>query len=85
MGHVLAIRVERASVVGSRFLGNPALLGAVLLVIALQLTVVYLPPLQVVFGTVPLTALELGVCVVLSSSLFWAVEAEKWLRRRLTA
>jgi len=45
--------------------------------------VVYVPPLQAVFGILPLTATELGVCLVLSSSLFWAVEAETWPRRHL--
>lgn len=82
MGHVLAIRVERASVIGHRFFANRTLLGAVTLVILLQLAVIYAPPLQAIFGTVPLSAAELAVCALLSSALFWAVEADKWVRRR---
>jgi Ca2+-transporting ATPase len=82
MGHVLAIRVDGASVLGKRFWGNPTLVAAVALVTSLQLLVIYAPPLQSIFGTVPLTAPELGICLLLSSTLFWAVEAEKWLRRR---
>ena len=81
MGHVLAIRVERASVIGRRFWVIRMLLGAVGTVIGLQLVVIYAPPLQAVFGTVPLSGAELALCLVLSTTLFWAVEAEKWIRR----
>jgi P-type Ca2+ transporter type 2C len=81
MGNVLAIRLERASVIGPRFFGNPSLLGAVLLVVALQLALVYVPALQGIFGTIPLGATELAVCLVLSTLVFWAVEIEKRLRR----
>jgi Ca2+-transporting ATPase len=82
IAHVLAIRVERASVVGRAFFANRALLGSVVLLVALQLAVLYMPWLQAVFSTVPLSGTELLVCVILSSVVFWAVEAEKLLRRR---
>jgi Ca2+-transporting ATPase len=82
MGHVLAIRIERASVLGQAFFGNRPLLGSVLLLIGLQLAVLYVPILQGVFVTVPLSFAELAVCVVASTSVFWAVEAEKWVRRK---
>lgn len=81
LGHVLAIRVDRASVLGPVFFANRAVLGSVLLVIALQLAVLYVPFLQSVFAIVPLSAPELGLCLVASSAVFWAVELEKWLRR----
>ena len=81
MGHVLAIRIDRASVLGRGFFGNRPVLGSVLLLIALQLAVLYLPVLQGVFVTVPLSFTELGLCVLASTSVFWAVEAEKWVRR----
>ena len=82
MGHVLAIRIDRASVLGRGFLGNRAVLGSVLVLIGLQLAVLYVPVLHSVFVTVPLSFAELGLCVVASTSVFWAVEAEKWVRRR---
>jgi Ca2+-transporting ATPase len=84
MGHVLAIRVERASVFSAGFWRNRWLIAAVLLTVGLQFSVVYVPPLQQVFGTVPLGPLDLVACLAFSTTVFWAVEAEKWLRRRRT-
>ncbi|MCA9221864.1 MAG: cation transporting ATPase C-terminal domain-containing protein, partial [Planctomycetales bacterium] len=63
-------------------LSNKAMLGSVLLTFGLQMMVVYLPPLQDVFHTAPLSLWELGVCLLLSTVVFWAVELQKlWLRR----
>ncbi len=81
IAHVLAIRVERGSVLGRVFFANRALLGSALLLVVLQFAVLYLPWLQVVFATLPLSGAQLLVCVMLSSVVFWAVEAEKLLRR----
>jgi Ca2+-transporting ATPase len=58
------------------------MIGAVLLTIALQLMVVYVPPLQGLFHTTSLTWQQLGVCFLLGSIVFWAAELEKWLLRR---
>jgi Ca2+-transporting ATPase len=54
----------------------------VLLTVVLQLAVVYVPALQTIFSTVALSAVEVGICLGLSSLIFWAVELEKWLGRR---
>jgi Ca2+-transporting ATPase len=83
IGHVLAIRVERRSVLGRVFFANRALLSSVLLLVGLQLAVLYMPWLQTVFTTVPLSGPELLVCLIVSSVVFWAVEVEKLLRRHL--
>ncbi len=81
LGHLLAIRSDRdAFYVG--FLRNPALLGAVAFTVLLQLAVLYVPALNRVFSTVPLSAAELGFCVAASTAGFLAVEAEKFLLRR---
>ena len=48
----------------------------------LQLAVIYVPVLQGFFKTVALTGAELGICLLLASVLFWAVEIEKWILRR---
>jgi Ca2+-transporting ATPase len=82
IAHVLAIRVERGSVLGRVFFANRPVLGSALLLIGLQLAVLYVPFLQDVFGTVPLHPAELVVCFVASTVVFWAVEAEKLLRRQ---
>jgi Ca2+-transporting ATPase len=82
MGHVLAIRSERESLFHQGLLSNKPLFAAVSLTIALQLAVLYVPVLQPIFKTDALNAEELAVCALLSSVVFWAVELEKWMRRR---
>jgi Ca2+-transporting ATPase len=81
MGHAMAIRSERDSFFTIPFT-NPALLGAVLLTLVLQLLVIYLPPLQAVFGTQALSLRDLAFSLVLSSVVFWGVELEKIFLRR---
>jgi Ca2+-transporting ATPase len=82
MGNVLAIRSERASFFQQGVCSNRPLLGAVLLTFILQMATIYVPFLNPIFKTAPLSGQELVLCLVLSSVVFWAVEAEKWLLRR---
>ncbi len=82
MGNALALRSERESLFKIGLLSNKALLNAVLLTLVLQLAVVYVPFLQSVFKTNPLTWQELLICLFLSTIVFWAVEFEKFLKRR---
>jgi Ca2+-transporting ATPase len=81
LGHVLAIRSERDSLFTIGLLSNLPLLAAVGLTAGLQVGMLYIPVLQPVFKTVPLTAGQLGVCLFLSLIVFMAVEVEKWIRR----
>jgi Ca2+-transporting ATPase len=81
MGHVLAIRSGRESLFRLGLFSNPPLLYAVLLTIGLHLAVLYVPALNAVFHTTPLTAGELLACLLISSVVFFAVEVEKWLVR----
>lgn len=80
--HVLAIHVERDSVISKKFFANPFLIVAVLASAALQLLVIYLPALSSVFKTEALPLGDLMICILVASSVFFAVEAEKLLRRR---
>ncbi|MCG3201006.1 MAG: Calcium-transporting ATPase [Gammaproteobacteria bacterium] len=82
MGHVLAIRSERDSLFTLGLFSNTPLLGAVLLTFALQMAILYVPALQVVFKTAPLSVQELLICLALSSVVFASVEVEKWMYRR---
>ena len=82
LAHVLAIRSERDSLFRQGIMSNLPLLGAVVFTFALQMAAIYAPFMNSVLGTHPLTAVELGVCLALSSVVFVAVEAEKWLVRR---
>ena len=81
MGHVLAIRSETQSLFRQGLLSNPQLLGAVALTCLLQLATIYIPFLNPVFKTAPLSLNELLVVLALSSVPFWAVEVEKMVIR----
>lgn len=81
MGHVLAIRSESESLFRLGLFTNKPLLGAVLLTFILQMGTIYIPVLNPVFRTTPLTAGELAITLLLSSIVFIAVEIEKWWKR----
>ena len=79
--HAMVIRSARQSLFSLGLLSNPALLFTLLLTIGLQLLVIYVPALNMVFHTRPLSVLELVVCCGLPLVVLLAVEAEKWLVR----
>jgi len=86
MGHVLAVRSDRESFFKQGFLSNKPLAGAVLLTFILQMGTIYIPVLnEKVFKTQPLTLEELLVALVISSVVFWGVELEKLIKRRIDA
>jgi Ca2+-transporting ATPase len=80
MGYALAVRSEREFLFRQGFLSNIALSGAVLLTFLLQLALIYVPFLQKIFLTYPLTLQELLLCIALSSVVFHAAELGKWVR-----
>jgi Ca2+-transporting ATPase len=80
--HVLTIHIEKETVISKKFFANPYLLGAVTVSAVLQLAIVYIPSLASAFQTSPLPLFELLLCVLVSSSVFFAVELEKYFRRR---
>jgi Ca2+-transporting ATPase len=82
MGNALAIRSEIDSLFKIGLLSNKALLGAVLLTFVLQMMVIYVPFLQEFFKTNALSIGELAASVVVSTTVFWAIEAEKWILNR---
>jgi Ca2+-transporting ATPase len=82
LGHVLAIRSEETSLFTQGLSSNRPLAAAVLLTVVLQLAVVYVPALNVVFRTVPLTPAQLGIAVGAAGVILAVVELEKWARRR---
>ncbi|MEI8249844.1 MAG: cation-transporting P-type ATPase [Synechococcus sp. ELA057] len=79
MGHALSARSERPLFQVKPF-SNPWLLWAVVLTALLQLVLLYVPALSGFFGTVPLAADDLLVCVGMSLLFFVYLEAEKVLR-----
>jgi Ca2+-transporting ATPase len=80
--HSMSVRAEVNSLLRIGITSNPAMLGAVLLTVALQLAVIYVPFLNPIFYTQPLPLADLLVCFALSSLVLFAVEFEKWLVRR---
>ncbi len=83
--HVLAIRVWGQSVFTAGFFRNRFLIGAVLLTVGLQFAVIYVPFLAAVFETVPLALDQVLLCTLIASSVFFAAELEKAIRRRREA
>lgn len=79
MGNALASRSARDSLFQIGLFSNKVLLAAVLLTLVLQLAVVYIPFLQKIFATQPLSFQDLIICLLLSSIVFWAAELEKCL------
>ncbi|UCF98484.1 MAG: cation-translocating P-type ATPase [Spirochaetaceae bacterium] len=77
----LAERSRRSSLLQIGLLSNRYMLIAVALTFCLQLAVIYLPVVQDFFATVPLSAIQIGVCVGLSLIVLMAVEAEKLVLR----
>jgi Ca2+-transporting ATPase len=82
LAHVLAIRSERESLFSMGVFSNKFLIGAVVLSFLLQIGIIYLPFLNPVFRTVPLSFGELLAAILLASLVFFAVEFEKLLKRR---
>ncbi len=81
LGHVLAIRSERESLFKMGLFTNTYLFSAVLLTFALQMATVYVPFLNPLFKTEPLTPGELLFTLAMSSVVFFAVEIEKFRKR----
>jgi Ca2+-transporting ATPase len=85
MGNALALRSERDSLFTIGLRSNKALLWSVLLTIGLQIAVIYIPFLQAVFKTQALSWIDLVISLAASSTVFFAIEVQKWIRRRRTS
>jgi len=82
MVHVMAIRSERDALWTQGLGSNKPLLGAVLLTFALQMATIYVPALNPIFKTQPLSLVELGICLGAAAVVGVVVELEKAWRRR---
>ncbi|MBI5719340.1 MAG: HAD-IC family P-type ATPase [Burkholderiales bacterium] len=81
--NVINCQSSTASALRLGLLRNRWLLGGVLLSIALQALVLYAPPLNAMFHTVPLAPAVLLPIVALASSVLWVEELRKALARRV--
>jgi Ca2+-transporting ATPase len=83
LGHALAVRSERQSLMSLGLMSNPWLLSAVVVGVASQLAIIFVPALHGMFGTRGLGLGELAVVALASPAVLVAVELEKaWWRRR---
>jgi Ca2+-transporting ATPase len=82
LGQVLAIRSERESLFTQGVFSNRMLVAALALTLPLQMALLYVPWLNPIFKTAPLSEGELSACLALSPVVFLGVEVEKALRRR---
>jgi Ca2+-transporting ATPase len=81
MAHVMAIRSETEPLWRLGLGTNKPLLGAVLLTFALQMATIYVPFLNPIFKTEPLSLAELSLCLAAASVVWVVVELEKAWRR----
>jgi Ca2+-transporting ATPase len=81
MGHVIAIRSDTQSIFRIGLFSNKPLLWSLLLTFSLQMMIVYTPFFNDIFKTEPLTLYEIGIIMLVSTIIFWAVEIEKWIKR----
>jgi P-type Ca2+ transporter type 2C len=82
LAHVLAIRSEHESLFSQGLLSNTPLFGAVALTFVLQMATIYVPALNSIFRTAPLSLTELAATLAIAAVVFVAVEVEKWVKRR---
>lgn len=79
--HALVMRSVSESFFRLPFTSNPALYAAILLTVALQMAALYWPPLQRLFGTVPLSVGEMLITLAVSLVIPFWIEMEKWIQR----
>lgn len=79
--HVMAIRSETVSLFHQGIFSNRSLILSVAFTFCLQLAIIYLPFLNKIFKTQPLTFSELLFCIIISFLVFIAVEIEKKIYR----
>jgi P-type Ca2+ transporter type 2C len=82
LAHVLAIRSERESLFSQGLFSNLPLLGSVALTFVLQMATIYVPTLNGIFKTAPLSPAELAAAVAIAAVVFIPVEVERWIKRR---
>lgn len=82
VGTVFAARTERESLFRVGLFSNPWVLWGVLFEILVTAAIIYLPPLQAIFGTAPLGPIEWVVAATFGPVVFLADEMRKWVARR---
>ena len=85
VGTAFAARTERASLASIGVFSNPLLLWGIAFELALALCLIYLPPLQELFNTQPLSAAEVAFTLPFPFIVWGADELRRLIVRRSTA
>lgn len=82
LGNAMAVRSETTSVFTLGAMSNKFMFYAIAATVTFQLAIVYVPLLNKLFKTQPLTINELTLTILLSAIIFSAIEIEKLIRRK---
>jgi Ca2+-transporting ATPase len=78
--YLLNCRSLRDSVLRIGLFSNPVVYLGIGALVLLQLGFIYLPFMQRVFGTAPLSLEALGLCTLVGATILPAISVEKWFR-----
>jgi len=81
LGNALACRSDERTLISLGIFSNPFLFFSTIILFLVQMAVIYLPFLNPIFKTQPLTIIELIICIALSSIIFFVAEVEKLIKR----
>lgn len=81
IGHALGLRASTKSALAA-LTENPTMIGVTAATVLLQIAAVYVPFLDRFFGVVPLSPLDLGICVGLGVVVWVATRIEKRMLQR---
>jgi Ca2+-transporting ATPase len=82
IGQAFATRSSTESFFKMKLLSNRLLLGMAGAVALAQLAAIYLPFMNNFVYTLPLPIVDLIIAIAASSVVFWAIEIQKFIRRR---
>ncbi|MDJ0962448.1 MAG: cation-translocating P-type ATPase [Acidimicrobiia bacterium] len=83
LANSMAVRSEHDSVFTLGLTSNRPLLATVIATAAIQIGLIYWGPMQNLLTVEALSLFELSLVLLASTGVFWVVEGEKWVRRRL--
>jgi Ca2+-transporting ATPase len=81
LGHAMAIRSTKQSVFRIGIFSNKPMILALSLTVLLQISIIYVPALNEIFKTKPLSIMELSITFAASAIVFLAVEVEKIFKK----
>lgn len=82
LGHALAIRSDQESLFTIGFFTNKLMVFAFFISVIVQILIIYVPYMNYIFKTKPLSIEELAITILFSCIIFLIVEIEKLLKRK---